>query len=190
MKLSLTVLLALLCVHSFAWARPSLTVAKFDDTLTPNSCSIQKKSGAELASEMQRQLTSILANYPDLKVVDGVRVKAKAEPRYVVSATLKSFENCRGAKPGDDKVKVAIEFRVMDNLTKTQAFTYVSSASATGAGVLAQTARLVLTDIAFRVERALISRKATVRIVDKKVQKQIVTQDYKVKLVRRDPARQ
>lgn len=187
MKLSRTVM-ALLCVSSVAWARPSLTVAKFDDRLIPNSCSLQKKTGADIANEMQRQLTSILANYPNLKVLDGPR--AKAGSRYIVSATLKSFENCRGIKPDDDKVKVAIEFRVVDNLTKTQAFTYVSSASATGAGVLAKTARLVLTDIAFRVERALTSRKSTVRIVDKKIQKQIIVQDYKVKLVRRDPARQ
>src|SRR5665213_969169 len=162
MKLFLTLLFAL-SSHA-ASAVPSLSVAKFTDGIISTKCSVHKIPGKDLTTEMQRKLTAIFSRNPDLRVMNLVRTDIRPAPQYVVSGTLRSFDQCLEAKVKN--IKVAIEIRVFDNRTGKLALTYTGSANATGAGSeLGQTAQLVLNDLAFRVQRALLERKTAVRII-------------------------
>jgi hypothetical protein len=190
MRLSLPLLLWLVLSSLSANAAPSLAVVKFEDKLISNTCNVHRVRGGDVATEMQRQLTAIFTNYSDLRVINSARPNVSPGPHYVVSGTLHSYDECKATNPNEQKVKVAIEIRVFDNHTGKLAFTYTSSANATGsASGLGQTAHLVLNDLAFRVERALTSRKAAVRIVNKRIPA-VAKQEYQVKLMRRDPAHQ
>ncbi|MGZ3722696.1 MAG: hypothetical protein ACXVA9_07200, partial [Bdellovibrionales bacterium] len=163
---------------------------KFEDKLVSGKCTVHEIHRTNLTADMQRQLTTIFALYPDLRVMDFVRSDAGPAPQYVIAGTVHSYDQCLESNPSDKKVKVAIEVRVLDNRTGKVAFTYTSSANTTGsASSLSQTAHVVLNDLAFRVQRALIARKSATRIVSKN-QRKVALQDYKVKLVQRAPAHQ
>jgi hypothetical protein len=182
MKLRSIVLLAFSLHSVLASAKPSLAVAKFEDKMVSSKCSVHKSP--ELTAKMQRQLTAIFNNYSDLRVMDPAQTKPGSSPRYVINGALRSYDQCHAANPNDQRVKVAIDLKVFDSRTGRMAFSYTSSANATGsASALGQTAKLVLNDLAFHVEKALINRKSTTRIVSKS--RKLASQEVMVKLVPR-----
>jgi hypothetical protein len=188
MKLRLTLLLAVALHVSAALAKPSVVVNRFLDQMATSPCNIHKLPNTDLTMEMQRQMIAIFANHADLRVMNLEKTRTGAVPQYAVTGTVRSFDKCQASKPNDLKVKVAIEMRVIDNRTGNLAFTYTSSANASGSGsTLSQTAHVVLYDLAFRIERALINRKTTVHLVSKNPTK-VAGRDYQVKLVRKDRA--
>jgi len=173
------VLILLVLLPARSWARDAMAIVGIEDKQVLGACAIHHK---DLPQKIQRQVTSFFASYPEFTVV---RTQAKA--RFLVTGSVRSFENCHGKRPKDETAKVAIQLNVFDRRLNKWAFTYTSQVSASGPGVLAETMNLVVRDVTFRVERALAYRKNEVEIVDRRAKKG-ATRNYQLSVMNRDVA--
>lgn len=187
MKLSSTLFAVIALNASVAFARPTVTVTQFENRITNGPCSLDRTLNLDLKNTLARQIIGIFANHADLRIMNLERSKSPLPSQYVVTGTVRSFDQCKTRNPREQTVRIAMDMRVIDTRSGRVAYTFTSSANAVGEGsTLDQTANVVLYDLANRVERALISRKGMVHIVDRRTRK-VASRDMTVRLVKKGP---
>src|SRR5690348_11255405 len=144
MKIYLTFLVVIAAHANIAYAKPTVTVTQFENKITNGKCTLDKPLSKDLNNILARQVIGIFANHADLLVMN-LEHKKKKSPQYLVTGTLRSFDQCKTQNPKQQSVKVAMEMRVIDARSGQVAYTFTSTANATGSGsTLSQTANVVL----------------------------------------------
>jgi curli biogenesis system outer membrane secretion channel CsgG len=188
-------------------AKSRVIISRFEDKSATSRCNLHKIWKTDLGYDFQRQMISVLSEFQQLRVLNKEFLETgKVVPaQFSIQGTLRNFEQCGtpGAK-GNQPSRIAIEIRVIDVRTGEPAYTYTADVNASGPAILAgftggdldsrtftrssigQATRAAITDLAFRIDSALMSHKIAVKPRVVKPNRKIAKTEYEVKLLRRE----
>src|ERR1035437_7714380 len=131
MKHRLSLVLVVLSLNAFA--KPRVTITKFEDKTVDSRCNIKKIWKTDLGSDFQKQFITVLNNYNRLRVLNTETPKnlKPVLPQYYVLGLVRSFDQCATTKR-TSTANVAIQIRVFNSQTGALAFTYEGNVNASG----------------------------------------------------------